>query len=82
MDQLNKEGANKVQAVLEYSMKDAYGLKNFDAEEMNNLAKRLARNDTLFNTYVRYNRVMNGPKNNDTSLITSMNRLIKKILSL
>ncbi|KAF7640126.1 Metallophos domain-containing protein [Meloidogyne graminicola] len=76
LDQLNKEGANKVQAVLEYSMKDAYGLKNFDAEEMNNLAKRLARNDTLFNTYVRYNRVMNGRKNNDTSLITSMNRNI------
>ncbi|CAK5049165.1 unnamed protein product [Meloidogyne enterolobii] len=45
-------------------MSEVYGLKTFDANEMNNLAERFAKNDTLFNLYTRYNRVMNGKEDN------------------
>ena len=74
MDELNKKGANQIQTVLEYSMKDAYGLKTFDAIEMNSLVKRMAKNDSLFNSYIRYNRVMNGHLKNETSSIVSVDR--------
>uniref|UniRef100_A0A914KT34 Sphingomyelin phosphodiesterase n=1 Tax=Meloidogyne incognita TaxID=6306 RepID=A0A914KT34_MELIC len=59
LDELNQKGPNQVKTVLEYSMSDVYGLKSFDAIEMNNLAKRFATDDTLFNLYVRYRGVMN-----------------------
>uniref|UniRef100_A0A914KVI5 Uncharacterized protein n=1 Tax=Meloidogyne incognita TaxID=6306 RepID=A0A914KVI5_MELIC len=64
LDELNQKGPNQVKTVLEYSMSEVYGLKTFDAIEMNNLAERFAKNDTLFNLYVRYNRVMNGNGDN------------------
>ncbi|CAK5016157.1 unnamed protein product [Meloidogyne enterolobii] len=64
LDELNQKGSNQVKTVLEYSMSEVYGLKTFDANEMNNLAERFAKNDTLFNLYTRYNRVMNGNEDN------------------
>ncbi|CAK5049160.1 unnamed protein product [Meloidogyne enterolobii] len=59
LDELNQKGPNQVKTVLEYSMKKVYGLKTFDANEMNYLAKRFATEDRLFDLYIRFNRVMN-----------------------
>jgi len=59
LDELNEKGPNQVKTVLEYSMSEVYGLKTFDAIEMNNLAKRFAAEDRLFNLYIRYRGVMN-----------------------
>ncbi|KAL7070695.1 hypothetical protein ACQ4LE_009809 [Meloidogyne hapla] len=68
LDELNKKGSNQIKTILEYSMSEVYGLKTFDAKEMNNLAKQLAKNDTLFNLYIRYNRVMNGDETKKDSI--------------
>uniref|UniRef100_A0A915MXT5 Uncharacterized protein n=1 Tax=Meloidogyne javanica TaxID=6303 RepID=A0A915MXT5_MELJA len=40
-------------------MSEVYGLKTFDAIEMNNLAKRFATENRLFDLYIRYRGVMN-----------------------
>lgn len=58
LDDLNREGANKVHSKLEYSMRDAYRLESLDANGMNGLLERMRTNQSLFDTYIRHNRVM------------------------
>lgn len=58
LDELNREGAGRVRSRLEYSMRQAYGLRSFDAKGMDQLLRMMASNKALFDRYHQHNKVM------------------------
>lgn len=63
LDELNKEGAGKVSAKFEYSLRDAYNLSKINAETMNAVLERMGADESLFQEYARRNRVQFMPPN-------------------